>query len=972
MHHADEIRFDAPAMRPISGVSQKVTGERMKTSFKRWAIAASMLAALVGCGSDNTTAPPPDVIPPPVVVPPPVEVPSGTSPVNASALPPSAFAALAPVVKVGKVDVTSTATTVYFSMATTAGDNPITGFGSTSKSTTATVASYPNLAFALAKLVPSVSGSPSKWVSYIVTTVPTTTTAAAPTRPSTDNTGTLVDNKNGTYAYTFYRNITAIKSQVAGMTVTAPNATVDLGDLTYDASLAHRLTIQVSGNAPGTGTNTPTGVQVTPGVAMTNPVNVIYNFIPATGAAITSAQAGREMVTTANCNTCHVKLGGIPGLSSDADSAQFHGGSRNDVEYCVVCHTDQRKYGRVEAIYDSTNTFTSASTNTYRLYDNGIGNLPQLIHKAHLGGVLAMKNYNYGGVVFNETTYPQDIRNCTKCHDGSMTAQGNNWMTTPNKVACGACHDGINFTTGKGVRLADAAKGLTATTIFPPGGYAHPPGPLADDSTCLTCHKDGGPAPVNKVHLPVTPPSSSNALFPAPFTGFADPPVGYNTVGTNANTNAAWIASNQNRLPAGAIKISYDIKSVSRSATTGRPVMVFCLQQNGVCKNLNSFATSTPNPATGQKEIWDNFMGAPSLYFVFAVPQDGIAAPADFNASVSVYLRSLWNGAATGAKAGTLTGPDASGYYTATITGTLIPANAVMLTGGVGYSYNNKTSLPLTQTNLPDYPTSPSSASGLTREMPNAAGGLIVIAPNKQVVANGYTGRRPIVADAKCNACHQELGAFTEDAFHAGQRNDGTTCSWCHNPNTAGSGSGWSADSTAFVHAIHASAKRTEKYTWHAVSATEGFWDVTYPGILNECEVCHLPGTYDFSASTSAAAAPNRPFRYAATGTVSAAGTVSNSPYVVGGTNYGSAPSYGASTGVVAQGASTNLVISPTTAVCTACHDSPLALSHISSMNGSFYAPRGTSTTSAGVAETCELCHNPGGVADIKTVHATK
>jgi hypothetical protein len=59
--------------------------------------------------------------------------------------------------------------------------------------------------------------------------------------------------------------------------------------------------------------------------------------------------------------------------------------------------------------------------------------------------------------------------------------------------------------------------------------------------------------------------------------------------------------------------------------------------------------------------------------------------------------------------------------------------------------------------------------------MPNAYGGLIVIAKNVQKVATGYTGRRPIVEDARCNACHQELGTFTEDAFHAGQRNDGTT-----------------------------------------------------------------------------------------------------------------------------------------------------------------------------------------------------
>ena len=77
-----------------------------------------------------------------------------------------------------------------------------------------------------------------------------------------------------------------------------------------------------------------------------------------------------------------------------------------------------------------------------------------------------------------------------------------------------------------------------------------------------------------------------------------------------------------------------------------------------------------------------------------------------------------------------------------------------------------------------------------------------------------------------------------QDAFHAGQRNDGTTCSWCHTPNR-GSG-GWSADSVAFMHGIHAAAKRTNDYTWHAVDSKgvdnpadfEDFSSIGYPGVL--------------------------------------------------------------------------------------------------------------------------------------------
>jgi OmcA/MtrC family decaheme c-type cytochrome len=280
-----------------------------------------------------------------------------------------------------------------------------------------------------------------------------------------------------------------------------------------------------------------------------------------------------------------------------------------------------------------------------------------------------------------------------------------------------------------------------------------------------------------------------------------------------------------------------------------------------------------------------------------------------------------------------------------------------MLTGGMGYSYNAASTQPLTQTNLPDFPVS-DPVAGQT----NKKGGLIVIAPNVQVVATGYTGRRAIVEDKRCNACHQELGTFTEDAFHAGQRNDATTCSWCHNPNRTSSG--WVVDSTGFVHAIHASAKRQVPYTWHAVSPTDGFFDVTYPGILNDCQTCHLPGTFDYSATPSAALS-SRLLRTVGQGTYTPDFTLS--PYVTPGTNYGSGYSFSAATGVTTEAAPTTLVTSPTATVCTACHDSSDAIAHIKGNTGSFYAPR---SAALGVTETCLVCHGTGRTADIAVMHS--
>src|SRR4029079_6545165 len=192
-------------------------------------------------------------------------------------------------------------------------------------------------------------------------------------------------------------------------------------------------------------------------------------------------------------------------------------------------------------------------------------------------------------------------------------------------------HDGINFTTGQGITLADKAAGLTQSP-----GLAHVGVPGANDPLFSACHSATS---IDIAHIPVTPPNPNNALAVA---------------GGNSNTNSAWIASGGSvgRLPAGAIAPTYEVQSVSRNASK-QPVMVFRWLQNGTPVPINPFATAAVNPATGQKATLDNFMGSPSAELVHTVLQDDIAAPADFNGSDSGYLRKIWDGTATGTGAGT-------------------------------------------------------------------------------------------------------------------------------------------------------------------------------------------------------------------------------------------------------------------------------------------------------------------------------
>jgi len=414
--------------------------------------------------------------------------------------------------------------------------------------------------------------------------------------------------------------------------------------------------------------------------------------------------------------------------------------------------------------------------------------------------------------------------------------------------------------------------------------------------------------------------------------------------GGDIRTNAAWVASNHARLPAGAIKVTYEVKEVRLNASRN-PEIVFRVLMDGV-------VTPVLDPLTAT-EMFANFMGAPSAQFVWAEPQDGVTAPVDFNRSGELYLRTAWLG--TNPDGTFAVGTDAAdaGYYVATRTASVVPVGAVMLYGGIGYSYTLTTSLPLTQTNLAAFPLP--DGSGLDNAAESApTGGLIVIAPNANKLATGFTARRAIVDDARCQSCHQELGAFTDSTFHGGQRNDGTSCSWCHTPNR--SRNGWSVDSTAFVHAIHAGAKRAVDYNYHGVDWSK----IVYPGVLARCEQCHVPGSYNFENTASANAVglgndqiDKRLVRQTATGTL-VAGSSGLSPWAPTGIDYGTA------------GTGDNLVTSPTVTVCSACHDSNLAISHMQLNGGTFY---GTRADALVTTEQCFVCHASGKLADIKQVH---
>jgi OmcA/MtrC family decaheme c-type cytochrome len=95
-------------------------------------------------------------------------------------------------------------------------------------------------------------------------------------------------------------------------------------------------------------------------------------------------------------------------------------------------------------------------------------------------GDYAIWGYGSNKHDFSDIVFPQDIRNCNKCHDGSDpdTPQGGNWHMVPSIEACGSCHDNIKF----------GVEGPPIVGSTDPNG--HPGGVVLDNSECITCHEE--------------------------------------------------------------------------------------------------------------------------------------------------------------------------------------------------------------------------------------------------------------------------------------------------------------------------------------------------------------------------------------------------------------------------------------------------------------------------------------------------
>jgi OmcA/MtrC family decaheme c-type cytochrome len=277
-----------------------------------------------------------------------------------------------------------------------------------------------SVGFTLAQLSPGQSGGSSEWQSYITRDSNGIPNAQATTESAAD--GTYEDKGDGNYTYTFAQELTAY-----------PAGPV------YDESTIHRLGVEIRTNR-----YLPENIPAN---------NAPLDFLP-TGGAV-DPDNHRLIVNNDACNACH-------------DNLEAHGEARFDVEYCVTCHNPY-----------------SIDGDTASEPWGGSVDMKVMIHKIHYGIGLA-NGYaivGYGGnrIDFSFNEIPQDVRNCTTCHQESNTAvpQASNWRTVQNRAACGTCHDDIDWLAGDH-----------------PGGAV-----FVDDTLCAGCHNETSGA--TALHVPV-------------------------------------------------------------------------------------------------------------------------------------------------------------------------------------------------------------------------------------------------------------------------------------------------------------------------------------------------------------------------------------------------------------------------------------------------------------------------------------
>lgn len=200
-------------------------------------------------------------------------------------------------------------------------------------------------------------------------------------------------------------------------------------------------------------------------------VSVNFNTMnPVFYAAVTdSAPVARRMtISQDKCEACH-------------DRIEFHGGSRRNVEYCLVCHNP-----RTSDVEERPEGVTGGESVS----------MAYMIHKIHKGEELNKQflvfGHNSSEHEFNEVLFPGSITQCSLCHTIDVPGlplpkevlpiefldkELNLVKIPPTSAACTSCHDNDGA-------IAHAQLNTTSSGL----------------ESCSVCHQAGRSSDIIKAH----------------------------------------------------------------------------------------------------------------------------------------------------------------------------------------------------------------------------------------------------------------------------------------------------------------------------------------------------------------------------------------------------------------------------------------------------------------------------------------
>ena len=867
----------------------------MKSTMLRYGLTALLAAVLAGCGGGDSTPAPPPVTPTPPTVADTIKAAAATASNDAASNSSASFA----VVQAAGV-ATFTAgipNTLNFSV-----------FSDGAVLQNLKLAANPanNVRVGIAKLVPGANGNPDQWVSYVTRTKTTTASNKGPN-------GEAAVMASAVQATTdpYNTDATKLAAQLVynadGYYTYTFNTAFTIADA--DKALTHRIALQLSyTNAAGV-------------VVKANPYFDFTIGADGKAVAVTDPTKTRKMTDVSSCNSCHEKLA-------------LHGGGRVDTQYCVICHNP----GTTDPV--SGNVVT----------------LSNMVHKIHAGKKLAAAGQPYyvSSAGYSEVGFPQDLRNCTKCHTGAnaATPQGDNWKTKVSKEACLGCHaDKIGSTW-------EVSHKVYAQSAELNGGTAKPAALAADltNAQCNDCHKSGTPVSPERVH---------------------------------------WNQNEEN-----AAKYKMNIESATYDAATRKVTVKYFLSDptNGnAAYNLvaaDCASLTVPTCSTSTK------FGNLRLYVGYQNMAGQSATVTEFTAG-SVANGYAYKGV-----------NDGNNHYTldivlpAPVAGVSVEPFGSARVVSIGQIKERKLQVKWATDPRPEVePVVLQNVIAQNTYFDFALTGTL-------------TPRRTVVATAKCNDCHGALGTTSgantlSEAFHSGARNTVEACAVCHDVNRASNGNMMTNGLALYesyqfkrmIHGIHGNSKRTSPfthgnkvqgvfgiktgaltaagtfyadqkvtigttsttvvtagtpvaigatfqsiadittdaaraagYTGNAVSAAENYAaEVAWPGVGINCNACHVNNSYKQDLGPL--------------------GTVAQKPYLAG------------STTTLETDPTKWLVMSPKASSCTACHDSSAAIGHVTSFGGSAFGDKTQAATLLAPRESCDDCHAPGGFKGVDVVH---